>query len=199
MVPDAVRPVRRPAVLAAAIVLGLIASGLLVWQRTEATLSGSTGNPGNSWATGNVGLSDNDSGSATFNVTGMQPGDTGTRCITVSYTGSVTSAIQLYAAGVSGSTALANDLSLVISTSPVASAASDPTCANSYTWTQAWTGSLKTFDTFTGYSNPVPLSTSWTPGGTDHRAFKIVYTFTPTTPVQGTTTTSTFTWEARNT
>lgn len=194
----AVAPGRRSAILAAAVVLGLLASALLVWRQTEATHSAAAGNPGNSWATGNVAVSDNDAGGALFNASGLQPGATGTRCITVSYSGTVNSTIRLYAASVSGSTALANDLHLTISTSPVASAVSDPTCANAYTWTQAWTGSLTTLNSYTGYANPVPLSTTWTTGSAQHRAFRISYVFTPTTPVQGTSTSTTFTWGARN-
>ena len=47
-------------------------------------------------------LSDNDSGSALFNATGLKPGSTDTKCIQVSYTGSLASTIRLYAANTSG-------------------------------------------------------------------------------------------------
>src|SRR3712207_7319239 len=41
-------------------------------------------------------LSDDDSGSAMFTATGLKPGSTGTKCIQVTYGGSLAAAVKLY-------------------------------------------------------------------------------------------------------
>jgi hypothetical protein len=130
----------------------------------------------------------------------MVPGSTGTKCITVSYTGSVTSNVKMYAAAVTGSTVLASDIDLVISTSPTAVTTADPTCTGTYTWTQAYTGTLNAFNGFTTFGTAAPLAPAWTtPAGSENRAYKITYTLKGTSNAQSLTTGTTFTWEAQNT
>src|ERR1700712_5815419 len=55
-------------------------------------------NDGNQFTAGTIGLSDNDSGTALFNVSGFVPGDTYTKCLAVNYasTGGVQSDVHLY-------------------------------------------------------------------------------------------------------
>jgi hypothetical protein len=80
--------------------IGVIASiaGLATWSAFSAT----TSNAGNEFQTGSVALTDNDSGTAMFNMTGAGPGDTVSKCITVSYTGTLTSNVRLYGAATAG-------------------------------------------------------------------------------------------------
>lgn len=70
----------------------------LIWQSSNAAFSGTTRNSGNNWATGSVALTDDDSGSARFQATGMVPGDTDTdtKCITVTATTSVPGVVKGY-------------------------------------------------------------------------------------------------------
>lgn len=68
---------------------------------TWAAFSATTTNPGNSFSSGTVILSDNDAGSAMFAVTDVVPGSTGNTCMKVSYTGSMEATIKAYVANVS--------------------------------------------------------------------------------------------------
>lgn len=81
-------------------IVGLVGSlaGLATWSAFSST----TGNAGNDFATGSVTLTDNDDGNIMFNMTGAVPGDTQSKCIVVSYTGSLTSNVRLYGATTGG-------------------------------------------------------------------------------------------------
>lgn len=81
--------------------IGVITSiaGLATWSAFSST----TSNAGNQFETGSVTLTDNDSGTAMFNMTGGRPGDTVSKCITVSYSGTLTSNVRLYGAATAGS------------------------------------------------------------------------------------------------
>ncbi len=92
---------RSAKVVAAAVVVGLLGSGALVWQASSAAFTDTTTNPGNSWDSGKVVLSDDRSGSAMFSVSNMVPGGasgTGSRCIEVEYDGDVAATVKLHAA-----------------------------------------------------------------------------------------------------
>jgi hypothetical protein len=83
--------------VAAATPVAVIAAAALIWQSSNAAFSGTTRNSGNNWATGEVALSDDDSGSARFQVERMTPGATDTKCITVSANASVPGIVKGYA------------------------------------------------------------------------------------------------------
>lgn len=82
--------------------LGLALVSVLVLRTSSAAFTATTDNPGNEFATGQIAL-DDDAVGALFEVAGLTPGDDETRCITVTYTGTVASgslgAVKLYAAG----------------------------------------------------------------------------------------------------
>ena len=61
--------------------------------------SATTQNAGNEISTGTVAISDNDAGSALYNITGAKPGDTVSRCIRTTYTGSLRFNTRALAAG----------------------------------------------------------------------------------------------------
>jgi hypothetical protein len=84
-------------VVVAGLIAGVLASGMLVWGSSTALFRGTTANPVNSWTAGTVSISDDDAAAAMFTVTGILPGDSGTKCITVTYTGNVTANVRLYA------------------------------------------------------------------------------------------------------
>lgn len=58
--------------------------------------SATTQNAGNEISTGTVALGDNDAGQAMFQVSNAEPGDTFTRCIKVTYTGSLEAEVKNY-------------------------------------------------------------------------------------------------------
>jgi len=63
-----------------------------------ATYSATTSNPGDSFSSGSVTISDNDAGAAMFvNVTGLKPGTSQYGCIGVTYTGSLSANVRMYA------------------------------------------------------------------------------------------------------
>lgn len=74
----------------------LIAAGL-IWQSSYSAFTGTTRNSGNNWATGSVALSDDDSGSARFQASGMVPGETDTKCIKVTANATVPGVVKGYA------------------------------------------------------------------------------------------------------
>jgi hypothetical protein len=86
-------------VVAAALPVGLVFSAALVWQSTSAAFSATTQNQGNSWQTGTVVLADTDQGNALFTTSTVEllaPGDSGSRCISVDYSGDLPADIRLY-------------------------------------------------------------------------------------------------------
>src|SRR3954469_19470592 len=72
--------------------------GALVGVGTLSAFSSSTSNSGNNFDAGTVFISDNDAGSALYNVTNQKPGDTVTSCIKVTYGGSLAANVHLYTA-----------------------------------------------------------------------------------------------------
>ena len=73
--------------LASVLVVGLL--GGVVALGVFGLFSATTQNSGNEISAGTIAISDNDAGSAMFNITNAKPGDTWTRCIKVSYNGSL--------------------------------------------------------------------------------------------------------------
>ncbi len=90
----------RRTMLAAAVPVGMVVSGALVWQSSYAAFSDTTVNPGNSFTAGSVVLDDNDSNTALFSVSDLAPKSTWTfKCIRLDYTGTLnSSAVKMYVA-----------------------------------------------------------------------------------------------------
>lgn len=82
--------------LAAATPVAMVAAAALVWQSSYAAFSGTTRNSGNDWSTGSVALTDDDAGSARFQVTNMLPGQTETKCIKVTATTTSPGTVKAY-------------------------------------------------------------------------------------------------------
>lgn len=82
---------------AAATPVAIVAASALIWQSSYAAFTSTTRNSGNEWATGSVALTDDDSGSARFQVQNMEPDDTDTKCITVTANASDTGVVKGYA------------------------------------------------------------------------------------------------------
>lgn len=93
---------RKIAGLSAAPVAVLLA-GVLVWQGSTAAFTATTRNSGNSWASGQVALTDNDQGRAAFTVENIVPGDEGQNCITVTSDSTVPGGVRSYTGGFSPS------------------------------------------------------------------------------------------------
>ncbi|GEP35334.1 hypothetical protein NSZ01_31020 [Nocardioides szechwanensis] len=88
----------------AATPVAMIAAAALIWQSSYAAFSGTTRNSGNDWSTGSIALTDDDAGSARFQVTNMLPGQTQTKCITVTATTTAPGTVKAYALNAVAST-----------------------------------------------------------------------------------------------
>ncbi|MCP3988592.1 MAG: hypothetical protein GY724_05945 [Actinomycetia bacterium] len=80
-----VRGIIRSAAVAVAFLLVVV----MTVTRSEAAFTATTANSANSWAAGTVVLTDDDSGSVMFNISGMAPNDSNAVCLAVTYSGSV--------------------------------------------------------------------------------------------------------------
>lgn len=189
---------------AAALALGMLGSGFLVWQGSEAAFSSTTSNPGNSWTAGSVELSDNDSGTALFDVDALVPGSTGTRCILVTYSGTVASDVRFHVTDVTTTGAdLSPYLDLTVTpgtgTPPVGSPAS---CDNFVADGTAY-GPTAVADLPGTWATGV---LGWTPSSAATRAYQVTYTFDTTgadaatvNALQGGRLTAALTWTAQST
>jgi hypothetical protein len=176
-------------------VVGLVAAGGLVWQSSYAAFTATTDNGTNSWASGSVILSDNDSETAMFTVTNAKPGQTGSRCIEVTSSGTLASTVELYGSGLATTKGLSTYLNLAV-TQGTGTAAN---CSDfSAQGASVYNGTLAGF-TATNFAGGYG---DWAPTGTapEKRAFKFDWTLASNAPDSSQTGTAsvTFVWEAQN-
>src|SRR3954470_8673687 len=95
LLPRAPRPSRRARRLALAVsgIGALAITAGLVWQSAYAAFTESTPTYTLGWSTGSVTIADDDAGAVLFSASGLRPGATQVRCITVTSTGSAPSAV----------------------------------------------------------------------------------------------------------
>jgi predicted ribosomally synthesized peptide with SipW-like signal peptide len=196
---------RRSKLLAAMAVVGML--GVVVGVTWAAFNSAAT-NAGNKVESGTVKLEDNDSGSALFSLSGVEPGDTDTGCIKVTYKGSLASEVRLY--GTTTGAGLGVYASLTVTRgSYTPSEPGFDSCANftpdatTYVSGQSpgvvYAGTLQGFpDTYAGgVVDPSSGSPeAWTTD--EHHVYKLQITVGDNRAAEGKDVTQTFTWEARN-
>lgn len=191
-------------VLRSVLVVGLLAS--IIGAGTFAAFSSTTANTGNQFKSGTVVITDNDAGSAMFDLDGMTPtAPVATRCIVATYSGSVPSSVRLH--GATTGTGLDEHLTVRITRGTIAS----PTFASCAGFTPDATnprglgagvlydGTLQAFPD--GYADGVvdaatATPESWTTGET--HAYRFDVTLADTEAAQGKEANQVFTWEARN-
>src|SRR5215211_7311665 len=84
-----------------AFALSFILIALLVVTSSRAAFVAQNDNVANTVTSASIDLTDNDNAAAMFNVSGLMPGVNETRCITVTYTGTVNpTAVRLYRSAV---------------------------------------------------------------------------------------------------
>ena len=138
-------PIALIAFMAAAGVLLLLGVGVV----TRAAFVDTTDNGSNTFQSGDVVLTDDDQDVALFTVPAMAPGATVTRCIRVSYTGSLGADVRLYSA-VGG-----NGLAQFLDTTVLIGTGGNAASCNGFTPTSTlFTGTLAAFGTsHTGYTD----------------------------------------------
>lgn len=190
---------RRTWVVAAAAPAALLASGGLVWHASYSAFSSTTSNPTSNWASGTVALADDDSNSAMFNASNLKPGATGSKCIQVTSTGSLASAVKVYGTSYSTTNALASHLTVTIDEGSGATFGGG--CGSFVSSGNIFNGTLASFGTTrTSFSNGAGTWTT-TGSGSETKSYRITYTLSSGTPdsAQGGTAAVGFTWEAQNT
>ena len=171
--------------------LALVASSALVWHASDAAFKADTSNGTNNWAAGTVVLSDDDAGSAFFNVSNLKPGDTGSKCIAVTYEGSVAAVVKLYGTA-SGN--LAQYLNLTVEQG---TGGNSSTCSGFNAASTVYNGTLSGFaSTHQGYSNGAGTWGITNPPAA--RTFRFSYSLADNNAAQGHSANATFTWEAQS-
>ncbi len=182
--------------LALLVPLALLASSAVVYQASNAAFTASTSNGANNWAAGTVVLSDDDSNSVLVNLSGLKPGDNGTKCLNVNYTGSLASAVKLYTTGYTDN-GLAQYLTFSIDEGTGAAGGAALDCTGFTGGSSLYSGTLNGFATAsTGYGTGV---SSWAPSGAATKSYRFSWTLQDDNNAQGKNATTSFTWEARNT
>ncbi len=194
-------------VLAAAVPLGMLASGVLIWQASYAAFSATTTNPNNTFSAGTVTLTDNRQPSTVmFNPTGVKPGSTGTSCITVTYNGSLAANVKMYLAAAdlttSSGTNLAQYLTVQVNegTGTATNCSDFVSSANLYNATGQG-DTTKTLSAFSAASNSFANGvSSFAPTGSGQtKTYKITYWVQDNNAAAGMNSTAKLTWEAQNT
>jgi hypothetical protein len=177
------------------LVVGVLATvaGLGVFAAFTAT----TTNPGNQIDSGTVAISDNDSGVALYNVTNAKPGDATSKCIRVSYTGSLASSVKLYV-----SSGITNGTDYNLKVERGSGTTNFSTCAGFTASSTAQDAALGSFPTsYAAGVDGKAAGAAWNNGDAVDYRFTITQN-DDTTPNAHTSVTSsgahTFTWEARN-
>jgi hypothetical protein len=172
--------------------VALLASSAMVWHASSSAFHDETSNGTSSWAAGTVQISDDDAGTAMFNVSGLSAGATGTRCIQVAYTGTLAAEVRLHA---SGTGALAPYLTLAVERG---SGATTGSCAGFVPAGTVFSGTLD--DLITNHSDYSAGVDSWSvPTPPASRSYRVTYTLASTAAAQGKAADAVLTWEAQNT
>ena len=94
--------------------IAVVLSLAVVGQASFAAFDAKVSNSGNNFGVGSVNLADDDAGSALFTVSNLKPGSSGSRCITVTSTGTLPATVKLYTTDATTTKALASYISLTI-------------------------------------------------------------------------------------
>jgi hypothetical protein len=188
-------------VLLTALCVGAL--GSLAAMGVFGAFSSTTTNAGNTITAGTVAIADNDAGAAMYSITNAKPGESVSKCIKVTYTGSIDADVHIYTTSTIG--ALGQYVELTIT--PGSQATSTfPSCTG-FTPDSGgalYTGTLANFATTKNtYANGVVdypgTGTKWT--ANESVVYQVTATLQSSAPeaAQGATTGAhTFTWEARN-
>jgi hypothetical protein len=183
--------------LLSALVVGVL--GSVVALGAFSAFSSQTSNSGNTFSAGTVAIEDNDSDGALYQLTNQKPGTTTNRCIQVTYTGSLASAVKLYSSAVA-SGAQYVDLTITPGTQ---GAATFPNCTGfTSSGPAVYSGTLANFaSSHSSFANGLPVdgpnAAAWATGE------DVVYQFSTSVQddnnAQGAASgTHSFTWEAQN-
>ena len=198
--------------------LAMVASTGVIYQASNAAFSAQTTNGTNTWSSGSVVLTDNDSGTAMFTVSGVKPGQTGTQCILVTYSGSLAANVKFYVATYTPTvtagapSGLGPFLNLTVEQGTGTASTGVSGSCTGFTTGSTMTSGTETLDSWsTAKTGWATGASAWSPVGSgETRAYRFTWTMQDTTGTnlrtqsaldnaQGAGTAATFAWEARNT
>ena len=177
-------------------VAGVLVASNMVWKASKAAFSATTSNGTNTFATGTVSLTDNDSNAVLYNVNGLGPGDTGTQCIRVTYTGSLRSAVKLYGSGETATNSLDTFITFQIEEGTNASVPAFGSCTGFVSGSSIFNATMNTLPTT--YGSAVG---SWAPTAANQtKDYRFTYTISNSLSNTGQSATASvsFVWEAQN-
>jgi hypothetical protein len=185
-------------------VLAMSSLGGLSALGVFSAFSSTTSSASNQFATGTVTLADNDLGASLYSISNAKPGESASKCIKVSYTGSLDADVRLFTTSTIG--ALGPYVELTI-TPGTQSSSSFPSCTGfvADSGGPLYSGTLAAFGTAkNSYANgivdyPGTSATKWATN--DSVVYQITATLASSAPdaAQGLTTgATTFNWEAHN-
>jgi len=171
-----------------------------VGQASYAAFSARVTNVGSNLGAGTVALTDDDSGSALLSLTNLRPGSSGSRCIAVTSSGTLPSAVKLYATDAASTKGLAAYVSWTVTQGTGGSYSS---CSGFTALSSGSTVYSGTLSGFTGSATTYASGLgSWSPTGnaSDTRTFQVAYALSSSTPdtAQGGTASFGLTWETQN-
>lgn len=175
-----------------AVVASLGFVSVLVVTSSRAAFVDTTDNATNTFSAGDVVLNDDDTGSVLFNVNNLAPGDSRTRCIAVTYSGSLTADVHLF--GTVGGNGLADYLDLDIE---VGTGGNFASCAGFVASSTLFDDEL---DAFGAAHTDFVSGLGGNAGATDPttRTYRITVALQDDNAAQGRSATAGFTWEAQN-
>lgn len=188
-------------VLLTALCVGAL--GSLAAMGVFGAFSSTTTNAGNTITAGTVAIADNDAGAAMYSIAAAKPGESVSKCIKVTYTGSLDADVHIYTTSTIGSLGQYVELTITPGTQATSTF---PSCTG-FTPDSGgalYTGTLQNFGSAkNSYANGVvdyPGSgTKWATN--ESVVYQVTATLQSSAPdaAQGLTTGAhTFTWEARN-
>ena len=188
-------------VLLSALCVGAL--GSLAAMGVFGAFSATTSNAGNTITAGTVAIADNDAGAAMYSLTSAKPGESVSRCIKVTYTGSIDADVRIYTTSTIGSLGQYVDLTITPGTQTTSTF---PSCTGftADSGGALYTGTLQNFGNTknsyaTGVADYPGSGTKW--AASESVVYQVTATLQSSAPdtAQGLTTGShTFTWEARN-
>jgi len=188
--------------LASLLVVGAV--GAIAAFGVFSAFTSTTQNPGNNITAGTVTIGDNDAGSALYAVTNGKPGSTVTKCITITYTGSLDADVKLYTADPIGALGQYVDLTVQPGSFPGAPPANMACTGFSADGAAIFNNTLQNFATsHNSYANGLvdnPGSTTkWVLNDTvTYQVTATLQSSAPNAAQNATTNNHAFTWEARN-
>ena len=184
-------------VLVGALVTGVVA--IAGGASTYSALTSTTSNGGNIARAGTVVIADDGGGSSMWSLSGLLPGGGVTRCIRVTYTGTLAATVRLYST--STPSGLDPYLDAVIDKGTMPSTTSFPSCTGFASEATIYSGTVDSFETTkTSFASGVSASpgsaSQWANG--DSVVYRFALTLQSTYAAQGLSSSLPLTWEAQN-